>query len=134
VAGSFTVEGLASAAGLDAMHDVVRRVAAAHPALGRAGFALFETAVIEIANNVVEHSGTAGGVRWRLEVRVRGDVIEAELTDDGPPFTPDLAAPMPGPAAESGRGVAMARAVLDRCEVVRDGDRNRWTLAKRLGG
>jgi serine/threonine-protein kinase RsbW len=39
---------------------------------------------------------------------------------------------MPDPASESGRGLAIARQVLDELGYEREGEINKWRLVKRL--
>jgi len=39
---------------------------------------------------------------------------------------------MPAPESEDGRGLAMARSLLDDLGYERDGNVNRWRLVKRL--
>jgi len=39
---------------------------------------------------------------------------------------------MPAPDSEQGRGLAMARSLLDELGYRRDGEVNRWRLVKRL--
>lgn len=128
----YAFEGLAVPAELGRVHDLLAEAAAEHPEVPPMDLMLFETAVGEIANNVVEHGGPQGQVAWRLSVMVSADAIEAELYDSGAEFTPDQHASMPDPEAESGRGLAMAEAILDGIEVERSDRGNHWHLMRRF--
>jgi hypothetical protein len=44
---------------------------------------MFETAVIEVAGNVVEHRRPPGHVTWAFRLSVLGDRLEARLSDSG---------------------------------------------------
>ncbi len=96
----------------------------------------FETAVVEVAGNVVEHAysfdqlaGNAGVRELAVRFRLGADVVEAVISDNGLPMEIDLAAvTMPGEEAESGRGLALAVAAVDELRYERDGGRNRWTM------
>jgi serine/threonine-protein kinase RsbW len=91
----------------------------------------FETAVIEIAGNVVEHTiaaDAARGRRFTLDL-VAGDVLTATFRDDGLPAELDLSAvTMAGTDDESGRGLALALAAVDRLDYQRVDGKNVWTL------
>jgi serine/threonine-protein kinase RsbW len=120
--------------GLDTLHRSIDRLRAA---TGREsddmGLLLFETALGEIGSNVLTHgrpAGTKHPVDYRLRF-VRG-VVEASLTDSGAPVHDHLGRQMPGHESEAGRGLAMARSLLDELGYERDGDLNRWRLVKRL--
>ena len=90
-----------------------------------------EIAVGEISANIIEHAAKAGPVRLRMEVRVLADTISVSFVDDGPPAQVDVHAPsMPDHTAESGRGLALAHAVLDRLHYRRSSV-NHWTLVSR---
>ncbi|WP_425956134.1 ATP-binding protein [Xylanimonas sp. McL0601] len=128
----YVLEGFAVPGGLDHVHALLERAGAEHPEIDPTDLMLFETAVIEIANNVVEHGRPEGEVRWRLTLRVGENEIEAELVDSGQEFTPRLGADMPAASAESGRGLPMAEAVLDRMELTRVDTANRWHMLRRL--
>lgn len=94
---------------------------------------LFETALMEIANNTVEHGRPRGRVHWHLVLRVDSDRIDATLSDDGEEIELPPDAPMPDPAelATSGRGLPLARALLDDLSLTRRDDRNIWRLTRR---
>ena len=129
----YVLEGFAVPDQLDAVHALLAEAAAAHPELDPMDVMLFETAIIEIANNVVEYGQPEGEVHWKFTIRVREDEIEAELDDTGQVFTPTQGAAMPGEEAEGGRGLAIAEAVLDKIEFERLDDTNHWRMVRRLG-
>lgn len=86
-------------------------------------------AAAEIGNNILEHAGHGRDLRVRIEPQVRGEDVRIEFTDDGSPTEIDLAdVRMPDPMAESGRGLAMARAFLSHLSYRRDESGNHWTL------
>lgn len=140
------LDGLAVPAELARLHDLLAEVAAAHPDLGPADLIAVETAVVEVAGNVVEHATPPGQVAWRLEVRVDPDGVTAELSDSGAAgTTPWLSdgessgttsdqtlqvADMPDELAESGRGLPLAAALLDELTYRREDDRNVWTMRR----
>ncbi|GAB2455991.1 ATP-binding protein [Xylanimonas ulmi] len=130
--GDYTLEGFAVPAEIDHVHALLERVGAEHPEVDPTDLMLFETAVVEIANNVVEHGRPRGEVRWRLSLTVSADEIEAELLDSGQEFVADLDTPMPDLLAEGGRGLPLAGALLHRIELVRLDDANHWRMVRRL--
>lgn len=94
----------------------------------------FELAVIEILGNIVEHAWAAGSEhvgsrRLLLELELTAERVTAVLGDNGEPASLDLSgATMPGEDAESGRGLPLAMAALDRLDYSREGARNVWSL------
>jgi serine/threonine-protein kinase RsbW len=120
--------------GLDILH---RSVDGLRRAMGRRkddyGLMQFETALGEIGSNVLTH-GRPSGTRLPIEyaLRLEGAIVSASLTDFGPPVHEHLARTMPDAASEDGRGLVLARELLDELGYERDGDSNRWRLVKRL--
>jgi len=135
MAGDYTLTGLAVPEGLDELHDLLERIGAEHSQVPPADLMLFETAVIEIAGNVVEHGFPPGEVHWTFILAVHDDRLEARLSDDGVPFDggEDLpGAEMPDALAEGGRGFALAGAVLDKLHYHRSEGANHWQLVRIL--
>ena len=95
---------------------------------------LFESAVAEIGANVLTHGRREGPPDAPVEYRLRleGHLATATFTDRGPPLHNQLTRTMPEPNSETGRGLAIARQVLDELGYEREGDINKWRLVKRL--
>ena len=74
----YVLEGFAVPDQLDAVHSLLAQAAGEHPSLDPMDVMLFETAIIEIANNVVEYGRPEGEVRWKLAIRVREDELSME--------------------------------------------------------
>ena len=120
--------------GLDVLHRSVERL---RRATGRGAddrpLMLFETALGEIGSNVLTHGQPAGSNRpVEYALRLDGATVVASLSDSGPPVHEHLSREMPAPESEDGRGLAMARSLLDDLGYERDGNVNRWRLVKRL--
>jgi serine/threonine-protein kinase RsbW len=95
---------------------------------------LFESALAEIGSNSLVHGLAEGSVKPLVEynLRVEDGTAFASFTDHGPPLHNLLTQAMPAPTSEAGRGLAIARKVLDRLAYERDGEVNTWRLVKRL--
>lgn len=103
----------------------------------------FETAVIEILGNIIEHAyrvdaelGEAGRARrFQLVLGISDRKVMAAFGDNGEPVALDLGnAEMPGEDAESGRGLPLARAALDVLDYERIDGRNVWRLESHRTG
>ncbi len=94
---------------------------------------LFETALAEIGSNVLIYTGKHGstGPPVEYDLHYEADTATASFTDQGPPIH-NLSRAMPAPTSEDGRGLAIARKVLDELRYRRDGEVNHWRLVKRL--
>ena len=93
----------------------------------------FETALGEIGSNALTHGRPAGAVaRVDYVLRLGDRAVVAQLADSGAPAHEHLTREMPEVTREEGRGLAMARSLLDELGYERRGDHNRWRLVKRL--
>ena len=119
--------------GLDVLHRSIERL---RRSTGRAPddekLMLFETALGEIVGNVLTHGRPAGDEPVEYALRFDGSVVTASLSDFGAPVDDHLERVMPGAESEDGRGLALARTLLDELGYERDGDVNRWRLVKKL--
>jgi serine/threonine-protein kinase RsbW len=130
MAGEYRVDTLAVPETLNLLHDLLDRVRGDHPDVERTDLVLFETAVIEIANNVVEHGRPPGTIRYSFTLDVQSDRLLGRLRDGGPALQPPTR-PMPDTDSENGRGLALARVALDDLDYERVGDHNEWTMVRR---
>ncbi len=122
-------------AGLDTLHGSVQllrdrtgRNAADLPVMQ------FELALAEIGANVLRYAYPAGSTEPKVEFELKLDsrTVTALLTDWGPPLHNQLTRAMPASSSEAGRGLAIARKVLDELDYQREGEVNTWRLVKRL--
>jgi serine/threonine-protein kinase RsbW len=117
---------------LDVVHDSVRRMRE-RGGLDETGLMLFESALAEIGANALTHGRRdAHGPPVEYTLILDGRTAMASFADHGPPVHNHLTRSMPEPTSEAGRGLAIARQVLDELGYERDGEINRWRLVKRL--
>ncbi len=130
--GSYVIEAMAVPESLNLLHELFEQVRRDHPGLGDGDAMMFETAIVEITGNVIEHGRPPGGVRYRFDLEVLVDRLDGLLTDTGEePGMPTGGASMPDELAESGRGLLMARAAVDEFSYARIADTNTWRLIRR---
>jgi serine/threonine-protein kinase RsbW len=114
--GDYLLEGLAVPESLNLLHDLLDRVGREHPEISPADLMLFETAVIEVAGNVVEHGKPHGHVAWPFPLEVLGGTWGTTMPAD--------------PMQEDGRGLALATAVLDALTYERRDHVNHWRMVR----
>lgn len=124
-----TLDGADAAVVLDRVHDALARLWREAGDVSEADRIAVETALVEVAGNVVRHGPDA---RWHgrgVRVSVGPEVVVAVADQAGAPPDVDLDPVMAGPDAESGRGLAIARALAELdCAAVGGG--TRWTLTR----
>jgi serine/threonine-protein kinase RsbW len=131
VNGEYTAQGFAVPDSLETLHQLLADVATAHPDVSAVDIAMMETAVIEIAGNLIEHGRPPGQVRYRLTLRVHPDRLEVLLCDSGERLAGSLdPLELPDALAEGGRGLFLANAVLHSLVYARTPEANSWTLVR----
>ena len=131
MAGEYALRGLAVPESLNLLQDLLEQVRREHPELDETDVSMFETAIVEIHGNVVEHGHPPGQVIYAFELEVSSDRLVGILADTGV-AAPDLSGmdELPDEMAESGRGLWLAKATLDDLQYARAGDRNTWKLVR----
>jgi serine/threonine-protein kinase RsbW len=118
---------------LDAIHHLLDRLWDAETGADDTDRAMFTTAVLEVASNVVAHNSPDSSVSLSLFLSADSGMLRAELRENGSPAAVDIAtASLPDDFAESGRGLALARMALDDFRYERAEELNRWQLARRI--
>lgn len=126
---SYSLRGLAVPEGLASLHELLARAAREHPSLPPTDVMMLETAVMEIAGNVIRHGKPSGAVNWTFILEV-GPPLRATLADSGEEYAEIWTGDMPDEMAESGRGLALADAALDQLVYERRGIINVWTMTR----
>ncbi len=114
---------------LDEVHGALQHFWTEHQNVPASIRMTVATGVAEIAANILQHAGARRSVPVRMNVEAFPHRVRVVFTDEGEPAAVDLAAVgTTDPLAQSGRGLALASAVLDGLYYDRHGDRNTWTL------
>jgi serine/threonine-protein kinase RsbW len=117
------------------LHDSVHRLReSAGESVDETSLMLFESALAEIGANTLTHGRVEATADEPVDywLRLEGRTAMATFVDRGPPLHNQLSRGMPEVTAETGRGLAIARQVLDELGYEREGDMNKWRLVKRL--
>jgi len=118
---------------INTVQDLMEKVWDGAPGIASDDRFSFETALVELAANVISHADAGAGVSWTLTVAICPERIEATLRDSGRAGEIDLdAAQMPGVMAESGRGIPIIQALVDDLQYERLGLTNQWKIARTL--
>lgn len=116
---------------LGKVHNLLAEMWGTSPDVSELDRAMFETAVIEIAANIVRHGSDEGRTVCNLILELYPDRLDARFKDDGLIAHVNIdAAAMPDSFAESGRGLAMAKAAVDVLTYERHNGDNYWTLSR----
>lgn len=118
---------------LNRVHDLLAKVWVDSPQISTIDRASFETALIEVAANVIQHANNGNAVECTVAIDASDGVITATLIDTGRESDIELAgARMPDATAESGRGLAIVKALVDEVVYDSDGNVNYWRITRNL--
>jgi serine/threonine-protein kinase RsbW len=91
----------------------------------------FETALIELVSNVIEHADGGQGVTCVITVTVNDNTLVAKLSDTAEAGEIQVVGrPMPSTDAESGRGIALIQMLVDDLQYERVGENNLWSISR----
>ncbi|MDJ0325481.1 ATP-binding protein [Cryobacterium sp. PH31-AA6] len=92
---------------------------------------MFDTALIELVSNVIQHASSTTTIVCRLDVTADDNALRAVLVDTAdPPGIDTGRREMPDEFAESGRGLAFIQALVTVFEYERMEGGNVWTITK----
>jgi serine/threonine-protein kinase RsbW len=119
---------------VDDVHDLLDRLWSAEEAVSADDRMRFETALIELATNVVQHADPGTGVAWTVRVACDGGSLTGELVDTAPATEFDSTAEreMPAELAEDGRGLAFVRLLVDSATFASTDAGNTWRISTAL--
>jgi serine/threonine-protein kinase RsbW len=116
---------------LNSVHDFLEGVLESAPGIDDLDRMAFETALVELVGNVIQHADGGGGTTCALTVHIEGGRLRAELTDSAEAGGVRLVGrSMPDELDESGRGIPFIQALVDTLEYRRDGEQNVWTITR----
>ena len=134
VVASRSFRDLANPEAIDAVHsqlDALWEDASFVPEIDRMTFA---TAVVEAASNVVQHAvpESAIPVELGVDICIREASLRAEVSAFGAadPAIGNTDPEMPDEDAESGRGLALIRALVTTVTFIRQDGTNTWVLSR----
>lgn len=117
---------------VNAVHAYIERIWALHPDLDPMDRLRFETALIELAANVIKHADDGKSIVADISIVIDSDYIHGRITDSSPAVKVDLTRrEMPDGDAESGRGIAFIQRLVDVLHYERRDDENLWMIEKR---
>ncbi|MDY0914936.1 ATP-binding protein [Rathayibacter festucae] len=116
---------------VELVHDLLDSLFAERADVGARDRMEFETALVELVSNVIQHAVSTTAVLCRLVVTVDDDALRAELVDTAdPPGVDTGPREMPDAFAESGRGLALISALVTAFDYERTSSRNLWSISK----
>ncbi|ROQ04329.1 serine/threonine-protein kinase RsbW [Rathayibacter sp. PhB93] len=116
---------------IELVHDLLDSLFGERADVGARDRMEFETALVELVSNVIQHAVSTTAVLCRLVVTVDDEALRAELVDTAdPPGVDTGPREMPEAFAESGRGIALIQALVTDFDYERTASRNLWSIRK----
>lgn len=117
---------------VDTVQDFLEALWEEHDDVAALDRMAFETAIAELAANVIQHADGGSGVTCVLTVDIEADGLRATLKDTAEAGGFALrTVEMPDVLAEDGRGIALIQALVDDLAYDRVDGVNRWTISRR---
>ncbi|MBB1484469.1 ATP-binding protein [Tessaracoccus sp. MC1865] len=128
------VEGLAETALIERVLEAYELLRQGWPSGDEEDHQLFALALSEVTTNIIQHSRTDTAVTLTARMTLTPEGAGACLTDDAIPAHLDWdSIAMPEADSESGRGLALAQAVLDEFSHEPSPGGNIWRLGRSFG-
>lgn len=118
---------------VDLVHELLSTVWEKAPDASKRDRFSFETALVELASNVIKHADAGDGVTYTITIKIHHDAIEAEVVDSGKQAHVELNDPsFPDDLAESGRGIPLIMALVDHISYDRNENLNTWNIKRKF--
>lgn len=118
---------------INVVHDLLQQVWQSEPTISMIDQICFETALIELASNVIRHATAGRSITFELVITTDSGHLEAVLCDTGGPSDVQLSGrTMPDDEAESGRGLVLIQTLVDELSYDRVKSMNCWRIRRRL--
>jgi serine/threonine-protein kinase RsbW len=116
---------------LDTVQDFIQQVWSDSPEVDNMDKLKFETALVELAANIIQHANGGRGVEGNLSLTIDEVVIRCRITDASGASNVALEnRQMPEEMAESGRGIAFIQRLVDTLHYERRNGQNMWMIEK----
>lgn len=115
------------------VHDFLKGIWGENPHIAIRDRYSIETAIIELASNIVLYSVATPGITCEVVIEIDAESIKATISDNG-----DLADLeidehiMPDEFSESGRGIPLIRALVDEFTYENLGKKNTWKILRKF--
>lgn len=118
---------------VDAVHKFLQTIWEENPHVPARDKDSLETAVIELATNIIQYSVAVSGVTCKIVIQTSDDRIDVTIADNGELIALELDEHIiPDAFSESGRGIALVKALVDGFSFDTSGNKNEWRLSKRI--
>ena len=117
---------------VDEVHEFLQGIWDENPHIPLRDRFSFETALVELASNIILYSVVTSSVTCDIVIETSTDQINATISDNGDLV--DLALDehiMPDEFSESGRGIPLIKALVDNFEYGNSENKNTWRMSKR---
>jgi serine/threonine-protein kinase RsbW len=116
---------------VDLVHGFLEEVWTTHADISELDRMAFETALIELVSNVIEHADSGQGVTCVITIDVNDSTLVANLSDTAEAGEIQVVGRvMPSLDAESGRGIALINMLVDDLQYKRVGKKNLWSISR----
>lgn len=115
------------------VHDFLASIWKENSRVSRRDWNSIETAVIELASNIILYSNATRGIRCQIIIEVNREGVHVTITDNGGLAELEIDEHiMPDEFSESGRGIPLIRALVDEFTHKSLNGENQWKISKKI--
>lgn len=119
---------------INSVHSILETIWSDNNWVGEVDRMSFDTALVELASNVIKHISAEQNLSCLVTVKISPDRIEAIFVDTGKLVNIELKnhLSIPDEFSESGRGMPLINALVDQFIYTRSGKLNQWKIVREL--